>query len=541
MKKWMIVTVYSIAAMLSSAAWTLFVPIASKSSMHYHVSLMDINWLSLLFLALYIPGSIVSIILSSKTGLRPAMILSCAGMFTGLWLKYFAEIFFHSPNFPLVFIGQFIVAITSPILTNASPRVSAVWMPVHQRDIAIVIMNMCSFFGMSVGTAMGSNPDFSIPELLLIQAVIGTVIFVLALLLFDEAPPHPPSASENYRRSLGQQSAASVSTSNTPRLPKPQRIETITTNQESVVSDITRIESSVSVDSVGQESVTSIPESSPSFSQARARVSPHHYQYQNHPIPIDINMHLHRIESHTTTEDEEVDSIVNAVDKAPINVILWKLRCDMMECFSNRSFLLLCLSTFLIGGVYNGVVVLVEAFAASIGYGSEEAGMFSNALVLSGIVTSFLLGLILDRTHAYATSYKLLFVFASVSTIGLTYCFRPGELSSILVMFCLLGAFTTPNAIVAFSLGAELSFPIKEDVSATIIASISQISGVPFTIILGELLELQSDYDPNAPFEYKYTPAYFFLFLSMMIGTILTMFIVEDNKRQRIEDDSGAH
>jgi hypothetical protein len=81
---------------------------------------------------------------------------------------------------------------------------------------------------------------------------------------------------------------------------------------------------------------------------------------------------------------------------------------DLIALLTNRHYLIL-LFCFSIGyAIFTAITVMLYELVASSGYSSGDAGTFGAITIISGLVNAFIVGLIMDRTHAYRLIIKVL-------------------------------------------------------------------------------------------------------------------------------------
>ena len=202
-KRFLILTLFSLFSMSNSFQWIEYSIITNVISGYYGVSNLAVNWTSVIYMALYIPGILPASWLLNRKGLRFCVLLGSFGTCFGAWIKCLSI----SPDrFWLTMIGQGVVAASQLFILNIPPRLAAVWF--GSKEVASA--TSCGVFGNQVGIALG----FVLPPLLFrgndkskefvakglstmffTVAVITTVLLVLKLFFFDDHPQVPPSTA----------------------------------------------------------------------------------------------------------------------------------------------------------------------------------------------------------------------------------------------------------------------------------------------------------------------------------------------------------
>lgn len=169
----------------------------------YNVSALAINWTSMVFMAVYIPLVFPASWLLEKKGLRVAVILGAFFMCIGAWLKVFTT---QPDRFALTFVAQTIIGAAQMFTLGVPSRLAAVWFPQEQVSSACAI----GVFGNQLGIAIGFLlppavvSDTTDTELVGRQlqhlcfgmAVAPSIVLCLLVILFEAAPPVPPSLAQ---------------------------------------------------------------------------------------------------------------------------------------------------------------------------------------------------------------------------------------------------------------------------------------------------------------------------------------------------------
>ena len=195
-QRWVQLSIFVLFNFSNATLWITYASIATLSSQYYNVSLSDINWLSLVYMVVFIPLGFSCTWLINKH-LKYALV--CGGFLNclGAWIRYAA-----GPNFAWALFGQILAAIAQPFALNSTTKMASTWFPEKERTVANAIMSLCNPIGIAFASilvpALVSVPsDLPIP--LLILAIISTFSFILMFLLKrnPETPPSITSLVEN--------------------------------------------------------------------------------------------------------------------------------------------------------------------------------------------------------------------------------------------------------------------------------------------------------------------------------------------------------
>jgi MFS family permease len=217
-RRFVVLSVFSLANVLAGAAWITFAPIDDVVMEKYHVTDQQVNWLSLIFMALYGPGTILCAWFIRKYGLRATVVVSAVLMALGGMIRWWS-VWFVATNdksaYPVLLAGQALVAMGQPVFSNAPARVASAWF--QQTTVAISFVVFGSMLGMVLGQAMSPWLVHQFDWLLAGQGLAMLVCAIATYFCFESEPNQPPTTAEAVRRrsSLVQESdnASTCSTS----------------------------------------------------------------------------------------------------------------------------------------------------------------------------------------------------------------------------------------------------------------------------------------------------------------------------------------
>jgi len=198
-KRFIILLLFSLFSLSNSFQWIEYSIVATIIAPYYNVSNKYINYTSLIYMILYIPGILPATWVLSKKGLRFCVCLAALGNCLGAFIKCFST---NPDHFWLLMIGQSIVAVSQLFILNIPPNLSAVWFPQSEVSSATAF----GVFGNQIGIAIGfvlppymisaADPGAGLSRLSWIVFGVTFTIFIAILLIFDEKPNNPPSAAQ---------------------------------------------------------------------------------------------------------------------------------------------------------------------------------------------------------------------------------------------------------------------------------------------------------------------------------------------------------
>ncbi len=183
--KWLVIIGFSLLLGINQFLWLSFATIVISTEAHFGVSEFLANLLTLMFPIVFVLLSIPSGKLLDNIGYKKVVSFAAVFMLVGAIVRWLG-----ADNYWIVFVGQLLIAITQPYITNAINQVTTDWFDKSQiATVTGVIMG-----GMFLATALGAFASaplvtaFGFSGMLLINVVL-TAIAVGAFLLFVAEKP----------------------------------------------------------------------------------------------------------------------------------------------------------------------------------------------------------------------------------------------------------------------------------------------------------------------------------------------------------------
>ena len=188
--RWVILLIYAVIQVIMQMLWITFAPITSDAALFYNVSAMQIGFLAMSFMIVYIfisfPASWAIDTFGIRKGVGFGVILT--GIF-GLTRGFFGD------NYTLVMLSMIGIAIAQPFILNSVTALCAKWFPLNERATAVGLAVMAQFVGIVVG--MAATPflaiEFGIPGMLKIYGAITMAGVICFFIFMRSAPPTPPA------------------------------------------------------------------------------------------------------------------------------------------------------------------------------------------------------------------------------------------------------------------------------------------------------------------------------------------------------------
>lgn len=183
--KWLIIAGFSVLLGVNQFLWLTFATIIISTEAHFGVNEFLANLLTLMFPIVFVLLAIHSGKILDDMGYKKVVSLAALLMLGGAVIRWLG-----ADHYWVVFIGQLLIAIAQPYITNAINQVTADWFDKSQlATVTGVIMG-----GMFLATALGAfvSPPlisaFGFSGMLLINALITLVAVGAFLLVIAEKP-----------------------------------------------------------------------------------------------------------------------------------------------------------------------------------------------------------------------------------------------------------------------------------------------------------------------------------------------------------------
>ncbi len=193
--RWVILGLYALVTAIIQIQWLTFASVAREAKVFYGVSAFQIDFLSMIFMGVFvllaIPVSYIIDTYGIRIGVGIGAVLTAGfGLLKGL----------YAADFSVVVFSQIGLAIAQPFILNAVTKVSVQWFPIMERATAVAIGTLAQFIGIIVVMVVTPrligeiDPDpNAIPGILLNYGIVSVLGAILFLAFFREKPPTSPS------------------------------------------------------------------------------------------------------------------------------------------------------------------------------------------------------------------------------------------------------------------------------------------------------------------------------------------------------------
>ncbi|XP_032881210.1 feline leukemia virus subgroup C receptor-related protein 1 isoform X1 [Amblyraja radiata] len=202
--RFMILIVFSLYSMVNAFQWIQYSIISNIFSTFYQVSYEQIDWLSVVYMLVYVPLIFPAAWLLDKKGLRIVALLGSGLNCIGAWLKIASV---RRDLFGVTMFAQTVCSIAQIFILGLPSRVASVWFGPREVSTACASAVLGNQLGVAFGFLLPpilvpNTPDDldlmanNISILFYGTATIATLLFILVVAVFKDKPPLPPSQSQ---------------------------------------------------------------------------------------------------------------------------------------------------------------------------------------------------------------------------------------------------------------------------------------------------------------------------------------------------------
>jgi MFS family permease len=197
--RWVVLAVFMFINLTIQMLWISYSPILGPAANYYGVSDIQIGYLTISFMVVFLPLSIPVSWAIDTYGFRiavgiGAVLMGIFGIVRGL----------AGENYQIVLWATIGIAIAQPFLLNAWTTVPAKWFAVKDRATIVGLVTLANLIGTGIGFALTPMliNTMSISTIQLIYGSIAAISAILFVVLARETPPTPPSPAGMEARAL---------------------------------------------------------------------------------------------------------------------------------------------------------------------------------------------------------------------------------------------------------------------------------------------------------------------------------------------------
>lgn len=196
--RWVVLSVYILITVIIEIQWLAFASISSVAQDYYQSTALGIDFLSMVYMLVFLVMSIPASFVLDTYGLRKGLIVGA--VLTGVFgvLKAMA-----AENLLMVTIAQTGLAFAQPFILNAVTKMGAKWFPVQERATVAGLGSLAQYLGIIIALALTpviineqAAEGYGIPRMLWIYGILSVAGAVTVLVFMKEEPDVSPSGDK---------------------------------------------------------------------------------------------------------------------------------------------------------------------------------------------------------------------------------------------------------------------------------------------------------------------------------------------------------
>jgi hypothetical protein len=120
-------------------------------------------------------------------------------------------------------------------------------------------------------------------------------------------------------------------------------------------------------------------------------------------------------------------------------------------------------------GIYTCIGAIINNLVTPYGFGSDSSSLFAGSFILAGLISSFFVSTVVDKTKKYLFVYRLLSVAGLIFGSSIAFVLPFKKVFWMNLNVALLGASLVPIIPLGFSFSVELTHPVSEAFSNGVI------------------------------------------------------------------------
>ncbi len=200
--RWVVLFIFAVINAVMQLQWLTFAPIAREARLVYNVSAMQIDFLSMIFMLVFLVVCIPASYVIDTYGIRKgvgfgALLVGIFGLMKGI----------YALNYTLVVVAQIGLAVAQPFILNATTRVAVNWFPIQERATAVGIAILSQFLGIiavmiATPLLVTQNAEglYQIQNVFMLYGIISVFTALLVVAFLREKPITPPDTQDQDER-----------------------------------------------------------------------------------------------------------------------------------------------------------------------------------------------------------------------------------------------------------------------------------------------------------------------------------------------------
>ncbi|KAM8813257.1 choline/ethanolamine transporter FLVCR1 [Rhynchonycteris naso] len=203
-RRFVVLLIFSLYSLINAFQWIQYSIISNVFEGFYGVSLLHIDWLSMVYMLAYVPLIFPATWLLDTRGLRLTALLGSGLNCLGAWVKCGSV---QKHLFWVTMLGQSLCSVAQVFILGLPSRIASVWFGPKEVSTACAT----AVLGNQLGTAVGfllppvlvpntkNNTAllaYNISTMFYGTSAVATFLFILTVIAFKEKPQYPPSQAQ---------------------------------------------------------------------------------------------------------------------------------------------------------------------------------------------------------------------------------------------------------------------------------------------------------------------------------------------------------
>src|SRR5680860_404183 len=138
--RWVILAIYFFISVIIQIQWLTFASVSSAAQEFYHASALRIDFLSMIYMLVFILMSVPASYIIDTWGLKKGLVIGA--LLTGVFGALKA---WGGNSLFMVTVAQTGLAVAQPFILNAVTKVGAKWFPVQERATAVGVGTLAQY------------------------------------------------------------------------------------------------------------------------------------------------------------------------------------------------------------------------------------------------------------------------------------------------------------------------------------------------------------------------------------------------------------
>lgn len=161
----------------------------------------------------------------------------------------------------------------------------------------------------------------------------------------------------------------------------------------------------------------------------------------------------------------------------------FSLKSETAALLKNKNFLIYSVVFSMVYSMYTALGAIINGLIEPYGFNIKETSICMVCLVVSGILSSFATGVLLDKHKTYLNLIRVLNFFTFFGVASTNYTLPSRSFPLLLGSSIFTGIFLLPQLSVGLSFSVEITHPVSEAASTGSLMLLSQVLGVAITFI----------------------------------------------------------